>query len=324
MDDYGNSVWIPTGKIIQSDFTALEIYVQAILTGCKQLIEDLKAGLDMHCLRLANKEGLPYEEVYALCKGDKYDESWDYKRTGAKMYSFAAAYGAGDAKIAADNDMEISEVAAFRAADDARYPEIPAFYRDLTERIKANRRPLGKAIPHPDVAGVLCNLGRSTIRTPDGKLYSYQEQPSPEYLVRKGVFCSFSPTEIKNYTSQGTGGEWAKAAMFICIVMFYKYRNFGQLALLINQVHDANYADAHESVALQAAALLHACMESASDYMEWWFDWDIPVPVPSDTTWGASMKDEATIPGIKELAAVYRKEIRECLMGGYVPSFATN
>jgi len=321
-DDYGNSVWIASGKIIQSDFTALEIYVQAILTGCKQLIEDLKAGLDMHCLRLANKEGLPYEEVYALCKGDKYDESWDYKRTGAKMYSFAAAYGAGDAKIAADNDMEVSEVAAFRAADDARYPEIPAFYKGLTERIKANRKPIGKAIPHPDVPGVLCNLGRSTIRTPDGKLYSYQEQPSPEYLVKKGVFCSFSPTEIKNYTSQGTGGEWAKAGMYISVYMFYKYRNFNGLALLINQVHDANYADAHPDVAFKAAALLHACMESASDYMEYFFDWDIPVPVPSDTTWGSSMKDEEKIPGIKELAAVYRKEIRECLMGGYTPSFA--
>lgn len=305
------------GVIIQSDFTALEIYVQAILTQCRQLIEDLKAGLDMHCLRLANKEGMPYEEVYALCKGDKYSEEWDYKRTGAKMYSFAAAYGAGDAKIAADNDMEISEVAAFRAADDARYPEIPAFYRELTDRIKANRRPIGKAIPHPDVPGVLCNLGRSTIRTPDGKLYSYQEQPSPEYLVKKGVFCSFSPTEIKNYTSQGTGGEWMKASMLILVVMFYKYRNFGGRALLVNTVHDAAYVDADDSVALAAAALLHACMMEASTYMEWFFNWDIPVPVPSDTSWGASMKEEHKIPGLYTVAEDYRTEVCERMMGGY-------
>ena len=232
------------------------------------------------------------------------------------------AYGAGDAKIAADNGMEVAEVAAFRAADDARYPEIPAFYKALTTRITENRRPIGKAIPHPDVPGVLCNLGRSTIRTPDGKLYSYQEQPSPEYLVKKGVFCSFSPTEIKNYTSQGTGGEWMKASMLIIVVMFYKYRNFGGRALLVNTVHDAAYVDADDSMALSAAALLHACMMEASTYMEWFFDWDIPVPVPSDTTWGSSMKEEEKIPGIKELAAVYRKEIRECLMGGYTPSFA--
>jgi hypothetical protein len=310
------------GKIIQSDFSALEIYIQAILTQCKQLIDDLKAGLDMHCLRLANKEGMPYDEVYALCKGDKYSEEWDYKRTGAKMYSFAAAYGAGDAKIAADNDMSVDEVAAFRAADDSRYPEIPAYYEDLTERIKANRKPTGTAIPHPDCPGVMCNLGRSTYRTPDGKLYSYSEHPAPEYLVRRRTYQSFSPTEIKNYVSQGEGGEWMKAAMYMAVRMFYKYRNFGGMALLVNTVHDAQYVDAHNSVAFDAACVLHACMEAANDYMEYIFDWKIPVPVPSDTSWGLTMKDEEKIPSLKEEANKYRTIIRDEFLGGYIPSFA--
>lgn len=313
--------WIQQGKIIQSDFTALEIYIQALLTECKQLIEDLRAGLDMHCLRLANKEGLPYEEVYALCKGDKYSEEWDYKRTGAKMYSFAAAYGAGDAKIAADNDMTVDEVAAFRAADNARYPEIQEYYNDLTEQIKANRKPMGKVIPHPEVRGVMCNLGKSYYRTPDGKLYEYIESPSPEYLCKRGVTSSFSPTEIKNYVSQGEGGEWMKAAMWLAVRMFYTYRNFGGLALLVNTVHDAQYVDAHDSVAPQAAALLHACMEGANDFMEYEFNWEVQAPVPSDTSWGANMKEELKIPGLKELAVGYRKELRDKYLRGYVPSF---
>jgi hypothetical protein len=240
------------------------------------------------------------------------------------MYSFAAAYGAGDAKIAADNDMSIDEVAAFRAADDARYPEIGEYYDELTETIKANRRPTGVAVPHPVVRGVMCNLGRSTIRTPDGKLYSYRENPAPEYLVKRGIYQSFSPTEIKNYVSQGEGGEWMKAAMYLSIMMFYKYRNLGGKALLVNTVHDAQYVDADDSVELQAAAILHACMEASNDYMEKRFNWTIPVPVPSDTSWGKNMKEENKIPGLKELAAVYRKEIRECYLDGYVPSFATH
>ncbi|MDR5647955.1 DNA polymerase, partial [Burkholderia cenocepacia] len=49
------------GQIVQSDFTSLEVFVQAILTGCKQLIEDLRAGLDMHCVRVSQKEGISYE-----------------------------------------------------------------------------------------------------------------------------------------------------------------------------------------------------------------------------------------------------------------------
>ena len=76
------------------------------------------------------------------------------------------------------------------------------------------------------------------------------------------------------------------------------------------------------AVAQEAAALLHACMEGASDFMEWYFDWPLQVPVPSDTSWGASMMDEDHIPGVKERAAVIRGELRTRYMDGYTPSFA--
>ena len=308
------------GKIIQSDFSSLEVYVQAVLTQCKQLIADLKAGLDMHCVKLAAKEHMSYEDVYALCKGDKYDKAWDYKRTKAKEYSFQSAFGAGDPAIAAKTGMAIEEVAALRAADNARYPEISAYYTDITARIKSDRKP-ERTLPHPDMPGVICHLGKSFFRTPDGKLYSYNEQPSPEYLCKRGITASFSPTEIRNYVVQGSGGEWTKAAMWLSVRAFYREENFGGLALLVNTVHDAVYCDAYDSVAFEAAALLHACMEGASDLMEYWFKWEIPVPVPSDTSWGASMMDEDKIPGLKERAAKLRIELREQYMGGYTPSF---
>ena len=312
----------PGGVIIQSDFSSLEVYVQAVLTKCDQLIADLRAGVDMHVKRLALKEGISYEECYARCKGDKYSEEWDYKRTGAKVFSFQRAYGAGAAKIAASTGMPLADVEALITAEEQEYPEIKAHFDKRAEEIKRNRRiDSVVTVPHPFVAGKVCHLGTSYIRTPDGKLYSYRESPSPEYLVKRGVNQSFSPTEIKNYEVQGEGGEWAKAAMYLAIRAFYRERNFGGLALLVNQVHDALYADAAPEVKLRAAALLHACMEAASDYMEWWFSWPIPVPVPSDTTWGASMKDEEKIPGLKELAQQYREELRSQYMNGYKPSF---
>lgn len=310
----------PDGKIIQSDFSSLEVYVQAILTKCQQLIADLKAGLDMHCVKLAAKEGMDYEHVFALCKGDKYDKEWDYKRTKAKEYSFQSAFGAGDPAIAKKTGMSIEDVAKLRAADEARYPEIPAYYADVTAEIKASRRPT-RTLPHPEFPGVICNLGEGNFRTPDGKLYSYSENPAPGYLVKRGTTASFSPTEIRNYVVQGTGGEWAKAAMALLVRAFYARRNFNGLALLVNQVHDANYADAHSSVAFEAACLLHACMEAASDYIAYTFNWDIPLGVPSDTSWGASMMDEEKIPGLKERAAVLRIELREQYMGNFIPNF---
>ena len=322
----------PDGKIIQSDFTALEVYIQAILTKCKQLIEDLKAGLDMHCVRVSQKENIPYDEALRLCKGYTAEDGtevaavkeWDSKRTDAKVFSFQRAYGAGAKKISDSTGIPLADVEAMIVAENVRYPEIDEFYSDITEIIKANRKPGGFPVPHPEVRGVMCNLGTSWYRTPDGKLYSYQEQPSPEYLVKKGVFSSFSPTEIKNYIVQGGGGEWAKAAMWLAVRAFYARRNFEHSALLVNQVHDALYADAAGKVAEEAAALLHACMVEASTFMEWFFRWEVPVPVPSDTTWGSSMMEEKAIPGIKMRIDAFRKELRDVYMAGYKPTFESS
>jgi DNA polymerase I-like protein with 3'-5' exonuclease and polymerase domains len=320
------SRWGADGVIIQSDFSSLEIYVQAILTHCDQLIADLKAGLDMHVKRLALKEGKTYDETFVLCKGDKAngieaDKDWDYKRTGAKVFSFQRAYGAGAAKIADSTGMPIDDVKALIVAEELEYPEIGEHFVKRTEEIKMNRRPSGYAIPHPEFPSIMCNLGKAYIRTPDGKLYSYQESPSPEYLVKRGTFASFSPTEIKNYEVQGTGGEWMKAAMWLMVRAWYARKNFGGLSLLVNTVHDAAYSDSHNSVKLEAAALMHACMEAASDLMEYWFAWTLPLPVPSDTSWGPSMMDEDKIPGLNELAAPLRKQLRDQYMAGYTPSY---
>lgn len=310
------------GEICQSDFSSLEVYIQAILTKCQQLIEDLKKGLDMHCVRVSQKEGIPYEEAFRLCKVEALPE-WDKKRTNAKAFSFQRAYGASAKTISESTGMPVEEVEAMILAESVRYPEIDKYYECITEAIKKSRVPTSRFSQHPTVPGLTCQFGRGYYRTPDNKLYCYQESPAPEFLAKRGTSVSFSPTEIKNYVVQGGGGEWAKAAMWLAVRAFYKRRNFGGLALLVNQVHDALYSDNHKSVSIEAAALLHACMEGASDFMEYYFDWHIPVPVPSDTTLGASMMEEnkVTDPRFKELAAQFRQELRTLYMGGYVPSF---
>lgn len=309
------------GKIIQSDFSSLEVYVQAILTRCKQLIEDLKAGLDMHCLRVSQKEAIEYEEAYRLCVVEKVKE-WVVKRTKAKIFSFQRAYGAGATKIATEGKMPLEDVEALIEVEKKRYPEVETFYEKLTAEIKANSRKGSKYFPHPDFPAAMCNPRVSTMRTPDNKLYSYVESESPEFLAKRGTFTSFSPTEIKNYVVQGEGGEWAKAAMWLAIRAFYKRGSFGGLALLVNQVHDALYVDADEKVALDAAVLLEACMVAASEFMEWYFDWNVPVPVPSDTSWGANMMEEGRMPeGFSERVQAMRLELRDEYMAGYVPSF---
>ena len=311
------------GFIGQSDFSSLEIYVQAILTHCATLIADLKAGIDLHCMRLALKEHMEYGEVFALCKGDKFDQEWDYKRTGAKNFSFQRAYGAGAKAIALSTGMAIEEVEALIEAEEKRYPEIKTYFEKRTLEIKAARRPTDRRIPHPNFPAVICQLGVARVQTPDNKVYSYLESPSLEFMAKRGEFTSFSPTEIKNYEVQGEGGEWMKAAMWLMVREWYARRNFEGLSLLVNSVHDAAYSDSHAKVYKQAGALMHACMLAASDFMEWYFGWKLPLPVPSDTVWGKSMAEENKFEGADYMVIVNeeRTALRRKYMGGYTPSY---
>jgi DNA polymerase I-like protein with 3'-5' exonuclease and polymerase domains len=317
------------GCIIQSDFSSLEVYVQAILTKCGNLIADLKAGIDLHVMRLSLKEHMDYQEVFNLCKGyvdangvhHAPVEEWDYKRTGAKVFSFQRAYGAGANKIADSTGMPLEEVEALIEAEKLRYPETESYFEARAKEITANRMPTNRMVPHPKMPAVMCQLGISRVCTPDGKRYTYLESPAPEFMVKRGVRASFSPTEIKNYEVQGTGAEWMKAAMWLAVRRFYRERNFGGLALLVNTVHDAQYVDAHESVKLRAAQLLHACMLEASTLMEWWFGWPLPLPVPSDTMIGANMGEEKPVDGLLNGMPELRSELRSLYINNHVPSF---
>lgn len=308
------------GFICASDFSSLEVYVQATLTNAKQLIADLAAGMDMHCVRLAAKEHMSYEEVYRLCRVDKIPE-WAAKREVAKTYSFQKAYGAGNATIAASTGMPLEEVTALEAAENEMYPEIPLYYERLLEDVMDNREPLGRVVPHPTVPGITCNIGRSHFRTPDGKLYTMTESPAPEFLVRRGKFAGFKPTELKNYPVQGTGGEVAKAAMWLAVRMFYSANNFDGKALLVNQVHDALMADLHPDEKIRGALYIHACMLEASTFMEYWFKWQQPLGIPSETTVGSSWAEEVAAEIDPDVLHKVRLWIRDKFIGGHTPSF---
>lgn len=297
------------GYIGQSDFSALEIYIQAVLTGDENLIEALRKKLDMHCSRVATKMGITYEEALYRCKDRSYEafEEWDAIRTGAKEFSFQRAYGAGAEAISRATGLPIDDVKALILAEEKSFPQIEPFFQKLTKEIERNKRGVRKIIPHPDFPAKMIELSTGYARTPDNKLYAWIEQPAPEYVVKRGGgWTSFSPPEIKNYEVQGEGAEWAKAAMWIAVKEYYRRDNWGGLALLIGQVHDACYNDSHASVSVEACAVLHVAMELASPFMEAYFGWPQPVYVPSDTNMGRSWADEGEIPGFDAAVAPIR------------------
>lgn len=327
----------PGGDIGQSDFSSLEVYCQAMLTKSALLIKDLLEGLDLHCVRLAAKEHMPYEEVVKLAKGWKERtvegtviehasvEEWDYKRTGAKTFSFQRAYGAGNATIAKATGMPLEEVEALAKAEDERYPEIGVYFAALEKEIERNAVPTSNFSAHPLNPAIRVQLRISRVRTPDGKRYTFRSHPSQAWQLKRGITATFSPTERMNYPVQGLGGQVMKAAMWINVREFYRRENFDGLALLVNTVHDAAYRDAHPSVSLASSELMHACMEAASDFIAYWFKWDIPLPVPSDSVRGANMGEEVKLHSdeFKANVAVLRADLRARYMDGFVPNYMT-
>lgn len=316
------------GMVVQSDFSSLEVYVQALLTQDKTLLADLKKGMDMHCVRVASKFGVTYEEAVKRCKKDVDAPDyklWKSRRTGCKEFSFQRAYGAGAAAVANSTGMSLEDVQDLIKLEDERYPGIEPFYARVTEAINASRVPTSLYVHHPEIRGLSVCIGKGFYRTPDGKKYTYREYPAPAgFIKRGGAHASFSPPEIKNYIVQGTGGEWAKAAMWLAVRAFYRAKNFNGLALLINMVHDAQYVDAHEDVLFEACVTLHAAMEAASEFIEQRFDWQVDAPVPSETTFGKAMYYETgadTLPGFTEAVRAKRLEIRDHYMKSYIPSF---
>lgn len=299
------------GKIIQSDFSSLEIYIQAILTGDKNLIADLKKKLDMHCKRVASQFDITYEEAVRLCKTEEIEE-WVERRSKAKGFSFQRAFGAGAVAIAAATGLSVDAVNTLIAAENLLYPEIEPHYVRLTKEIEANKRNIRKTIPHPDFPSRMVELRTGYHRTPDNKLYAWIEQPAPDYVVKRGGgWTSFSPPEIKNYEVQGGGAEWAKAAMWIAVREYYRNDNWGSKACLIGQVHDATYADAAADVYPVAAATLHVAMELASPFMEAYFGWPQPVYVPSDTTVGENWAGHDKVENFDAICEPIRKAMHE-------------
>jgi DNA polymerase I len=315
------SRWGLEGTMMSSDFTSLEVYGMAQLSHDAQLIADLKAGLDMHIARLSTVEDKTYEEVFRLVKIEKIHE-WINKRSDIKVFSFQRAYGAGAAKIARGLKKAVELVQTWIDADEKRYPGVVTFQEAMAQEVKNSRKPTNKYVQHP-TAKINLQLGIGQYTTFDGKVYKFQEHPAPDFMVKRGVLQSFSPTEMKNYPVQGLGGEWMKAALWLAVRLFYHYKNLGGLALLVNTVHDAAYVDAHDSVRRKAAVLLHAAMLGANDLIEYLFHTDVVVPVPAVTSWGKSLYEEEEQKDDDFLAAANRVRLwmRTQYMEGLTPSF---
>jgi len=115
-------------------------------------------------------------------------------------------------------------------------------------------------------------------------------------MAKRGIADTFSPPEIKNYPTQGTGGEFVQAMLGRLIRKFiaedfYGNGMFDPGALLCNTVHDCIWIDSQEAVHKRVYADVKPIMESIPEYYSERYGIDIPVPFPVDGEVGLNMND---------------------------------
>lgn len=275
------------GKMIEIDYSQLEVVVQGLLSRDPNLIRDLKAKIDFHCKRVSLKEGCTYEEALEWCKKEgnpKYDE-WKPKRTAAKEFSFQRAYGAGAAGISATTGIPLEDVEAMIIAEEKEYAGVVKYNADVAAEVNSTSEPFR------DKERGWRPFRRGTYTAPTGTIYSFRTYDAPAYLKKRGIEDSYMPTELKNYPVQGTGGEIVQLVLGLLWRLFVSTDNFGGKALLVNTVHDCYWIDAHPDVVHEVKDRCMTIIENVPMWLKKFYNIDCPVPFPAEAEYGDNMYD---------------------------------
>lgn len=271
-------------SIMELDFSQLEVVIQAWITNCKTMIDDIRKGMDFHCLRLSYAEGISYEDTVKNCAESK---EWSQKRKNAKVVSFQKAYGAHVKKISESTGLSEKIVEKIFNAETERYPEIEQFYESLTDSIdevKLNKplkiRRRGKtpltSSKYPAIRG--------EFRTVTGKKYCTQKKA---VLTKHGKVFEYWPgPEIQNYPIQGTAADIVSMQVGR---VFRFLLNHEDKAMMINEVHDSlilEVDDNHkEFIVSEVEKIMNDVSGGFQKYLGINFDAPIKVDYGSGKTW---------------------------------------
>lgn len=273
------------GKMVEVDYSQLEIVVQGLLSGDKQLIADLIDKVDFHCKRVSAWKGISYGEALDRCKNPNHPDHkvWSRFRTDAKVFSFQRAYGAGAAKISETTGIPIEDVQALIEAEETLYSGILVFNQRVEKAVNDS------AVGFRDPVRGFRPFRRGYWQSPTGTIYSFRSWDAPSWLKKKGINDSFMPTELKNYPIQGTGGEIVQIQLGLLWRHFVANDNYGGRALLCNTVHDCVWIDSASEVMLDVARDTKRILESVPETLLRLYGMHSPVPFPVEVEEGDNL-----------------------------------
>ena len=290
------------GVIAEIDYNQLEVITQAVNSGDKNLLQALMDGKCFHCEWLAFAEGMTYEEVYELAKVQKLPE-WTEKRQNIKALNFGEAYGAGIPTLCENSGLDADIVERAIEGRKKTYPDLYSFHDKVFEEVQSSRT----------LTRMRTEKGYQRCvgyyRSVTGTVYHFLENEAPEFKQKQGVMTAFSPTTIKNYPSQGLGGEIMQTMMGLVWRMLVRFDLRDKIKLVLT-VHDSLYPDCISvEVAKEYIPKISAVLEDVCWYFGKCFEdvkWDNPFPVSAE--YGKNMKE---VGSKKDISDAIRGSIKE-------------
>lgn len=292
------SRWGDDGVILQEDYSALETVGLQVMTRDSALRDALLEGKDMHSLRLASMNELPYEYVIARTKDKTHPdhEEWDVMRTHIKPVAFQYQYGATAYGMAMSTGKTKEFCEAFIAAEKKAFPEVEDWFENVVFKQVYDTSLKYKPMRIEFGEGRYKMVRWGTYTSPSGTTYQFKQVTKSRWDViqRKRVDVSeFHVPHMRNYPIQGESGFFVQIGCAMLIRWLIRNDFLGGKALPINTVHDANYLDVHKSVLREAALATECIMESIPEVMNaFWPGYNCTVPFPVAGGAGPSMAVE--------------------------------
>ena len=265
----------PGYTLAEFDYKQLEIRVLALASRDHQLIDDIRAGVDMHTYFASQIFNKPEGEITPK------------ERRMAKGFSFQLQYGAGANGIARFWDVPKALAEDFIKKYYRRYPQVKKWQQSVLDEASGTLEFAGDM-----QEGLATKRGYipSIWKKQDGTALTHYMVIADRYEAWGGdgtdVNYRISPTKTKNYPIQG-------AAADILMLMLNKLSDclWDQPTNLLNTVHDSVLVEIPEAkVSLNTAKLGELLMSVPKVLLEV-FNVSSPVDFPVDVSTGKTLAE---------------------------------
>lgn len=309
------SDWI----IVNIDYSQLELYVLASISGDKNMIATVMSGKDIHKENTKKIHGIDYEELEAKEKeiretyGEQHEDylgimyalkDFAAKRKSTKALSFSLSYGAGKEKIAMDNKITVEEANDLINGFYKIYPDVKLWQNNTFLSAIVNgyiETPFGRRRATPKVHNRMDAYDALVLEKP--KAISALKK-SGEYWKLREEFKTCKNTPIQSVASD------------MCSLAAIKFKNWlktsGKRAEMYFWVHDSIVFAVHIDDAVSVIETVRDIMENQVKYPNDPVSYRAALDVGYNYEWTVEIKREEWLSG-KDQKEILQKKLKESI-----------